>query len=268
MTQTLPETPATLAPWWHPAGFENGECRQFTIGTLTIFAQRMADQWLLASCELENKVDNFEVAQESLDSMPDHVKPTRYIFRKAPTQLRLTPRSLDRPVVVKTDQPVQVPPGESITFFISAPVCVNIELPEQAIALQEIATLQLSDTWFGPSTQTGTLSYAARTHARNSRAEVPLRPHRAVTPVTINNQADTFLAITKLSIPVPFLAVYGADDGTLWTDPVVLTRTAGSPLINFAIGKEPPIGHLITSARTPVSKGGLIRAFTSIFAIS
>lgn len=268
MTQPLPETPAALAPWWHPVDFGDGECRHFTIGTLAIFAQRHSDRWLIASRQLENVAENFQVAQEVLDDMPGDIKPTRYVFREAPRQLRMTPRSLDRPVVVRTDQAVQVPPGESITFFISAPVCVNVELPEHAITLQEIATLRLSDTWFGPSTQTGTLCYAARTHARNSRAEVPLRPHRAVTPVTINNQADTSLAIKKLSIPVPFLAVYGAEDGTLWTDPVVLTRTAGSPLINFAIGREAPTGQLVTAARTPVSKGGLIRAFTSILAIS
>ncbi len=268
MTQPMPEAPAALAPWWHPTEFEEGECRHYTIGTLTIVAQRHADRWLLASRQLQNVTDNFQVALEVLDDMPGNIRPTRYVFRQAPRVLRMTPRSLDRPVVVKTDQPVQVPPGESITFFISAPVYVNVELPEQNIALQEIATLRLSDTWFGPSTQTGSLCYAARTHARNSRDEVPLRPHRAVTPVTINNQADTSLAIRKLSIPVPFLAVYGADDGTLWTDPVALTRTAGNPLINFAIGTEPPIGQLITAARTPVSKGGLIRAFTSIFAVS
>src|SRR5690625_5517561 len=76
----------------------------------------------------------------------------------------------------------------------------------------EIPTKILSDTWFGPNTQMGTLCYASKTYTRSSRQEVTPRPHRAVTPVTVRNQSEELLSIDKLSIPVPHLALYGRDD--------------------------------------------------------
>lgn len=264
--ENAPQT--TNAAWWHPIDMTTGECWRLAAGTLAIYVRHQADEWLVATKQLEDIQENFKVEREALPNMPDDVTPTRYVFRTAPAQLRLTPKSLDRPVVVKTDQPVQVPPGESITFYISSPVCVSIELPEVPMTLQEVPTLQLSDTWFGPSTREGELCYGTRTHARNTRGEVPLRPHRAVTPVTVSNQTATFLAIKKLSIPVPMLAIYGADDGTLWTDPVVLTQLQDNSMISFAIGKDQPTGEKLSAPRLNMNKGGLMRAFSSIFAIS
>jgi hypothetical protein len=209
------------------------------------------------------------ILDRMVEGIPDGLKVSRYVFRKSPASLCLKPRSLERPVVVKTTQPVQVPPGENITFFISAPVCVSIELVKPHMVLQEVPVLRLSDTWFGPSTRIGELCYAAKTHARNSKDDVPLRPHRAVTPVIIHNRSDELLAIEKLSIPVPYLAIYGLSDGTLWTDPVSLEHIAGNQLATLKIGRNLPAG--VTAAdrlalpRTPLQKGGLVRAFTSIF---
>ncbi len=263
--QTLEQCVARLEPWWHPQDLALGDCWHIGVGTLSVYVQRLADQWLVATKQLADTEEHYRVLKEQLAQLPEGSKPTRFVFKNAPSQVCLTPKPLDRPVVVKTTQRVQVPPGESITFFISAPICVNVGLPALSMTLQEPASLRLSDTWFGPNTQVGELCYAAKTHARNTRAEVPLRPHRAVTPVTISNEADQFLSIEKLSIPVPYLAVYGASDGTLWTDPVMLTHHQGSPLVNFTIGKERPAGELLTPPRITPPRGGLVRAFTNIF---
>lgn len=268
MQQTDDAPEATSAPWWHPIDMATDECWRLAVGTLAVYVRHKADEWLVGTKQLDDIQENFKVEKERLQDMPDDVTLTRYVFRQAPAQLRLTPKSLDRPVVVKTDQPVQVPPGESITFYISSPVCVSIDLPGVPMTLQEVPTLQLSDTWFGPSTRVGELCYATRTHARNTREEVPLRPHRAVTPVTVTNQTTDFLAIKKLSIPVPVLAMYGAEDGTLWTDPVVLTQLQDNSMISFAIGKDQPTSERISAPRLTMNKGGLMRAFSSIFAIS
>lgn len=258
----------TCSPWWQPLDMSIDECWRFAVGTLAVYTQYRADQWLVATEALTDAPENFRVSRERLTQWPQSVTASRFVFREAPHRLRLTPKSLDRPVVVKTEQPVQVPPGESIVFYISAPVCVSVELPQLPLTLQETPTLQLSDTWFGPSTQAGTLCYAATTHARNSRDDLPLRPHRAVTPVTVNNHTDGFLAIKKLSIPVPALAIYAAADGSMWTDPVVLTQLQDHSMVSFAIGKEKPAGELLAPAREDATKGGLIKAFSSIFALS
>lgn len=267
MHPTEDPTAVALEPWWHPMPVADGECWHFGIGPLSIYVTRQADQWLLASKHLEDVEDHYRVVKERMEAMPEDVEGTRYVFKNAPTEVCLKAKLLDRPVVFKTTQQVRVPPGESTTFYIGSPVCVSIEFPAPKMVCQELPSVLLSDTWFGPSTREGELCYAAKTHARIIRNEVPLRPHRAITPVTVDNMSDEFLAIEKLSIPVPFLAVYGAEDGKLWTDPVVLSHIKGSPLATFSIGKEAPAGELLTAARAMPLKGGLVRAFTNIFAI-
>lgn len=263
----LPDSQQTLS-WWQVQPLSHSEVHHFSIGPLSVYIQRQADEWLLASRTLASTGESSAVDTERLQELPPELEVTRYVFKQAPQQFQLKPKSLDRPVVVKTENPVQVPPGESVTFFISSPICISVDLPELALTLQEFPTQQLSDTWFGPSTQVGTLCYAARTHARNNRQDVPLRAHRAVTPVTVNNQTSSFLAIKKLSIPVPLLAIYGTQEGTLWTDPVVLTQVQNEPMISLAIDKTPPTGELISASRESSTKNGLLRAFSNIFAIS
>lgn len=268
MQQLQEQHRPSLEPWWHPLGVADEECWLLRVGPLSLYVQRQVGQWLVGSERVDDTEAHYRVAREQLVALPEDMKPARFVFKNAPLELCLSPRLLERPVVVRTNQPVQVPPGENITFYISSPVCVALGLPSLGVTLQEMPSVQLSDTWFGPSTQVGELCYAARTHARNSREEVPLRPHRAVTPITIVNQSKEFLSIEKLSIPVPFLAVYGAEDGTLWTDPVILSHAEGSPLVNFTIGKDKPEGSLLTAPRIVPPKGGVVRAFTNFFANS
>lgn len=258
------EHPVSLEPWWHPISVEVGQGWQYAVGSLWVYLFRQPGQWSVASKQLDDTQDHYRVVSEPTRSFPDGLKFTRYVFDETPEEFCLSPRSLDRPVVVKTNQPVQVPPGENVTFYISSPILVNVCLPKVKIPLQELATVRLSDTWFGPSTRVGEMCYAAKTHARNLRNEVPLRPHRAVTPVTIRNHSSAFLAIEKLSIPVPFLAIYGAEDGNLWTDPVVLTHTEGEVLAGLTIGKEKPRGTRLAEPRSMPQKNGLVRAFANM----
>ncbi len=253
------------SPWWRPLEAGVGEGWQLAIGPLTLFIQRLSDQWMVASRRTEGtqEPDVFSIVRTV--SVPEDLNPARFVFRQTSSRLELRPKLLDRSMVVRTSHPVRVPPGESITFYISSPVCVSVMLPDQQIELQELMTMRLSDTWFGPSTQLGSLCYAARTLARMSRNEVPPRAHRAVTPVTITNQAVGFLAIDKISIPLPHLAVYANDQHALWTDPVELTHVQGNPLTNFTVGK-PVAGHQqLSPARVNLPKGGLVRAFAHIF---
>ncbi len=158
-----------------------------------------------------------------------------------------------------------IPSGEEGTFYISSPVSVSIESDRLEKPLLELPTVILSDTWFGPNTREGELCYAARTSARNEKADVPLRPYRAVTPVTLRNHAKETLKIEKLSIPLPFLAVYGQDDGTLWTEPVTLEHHSAESLATMKIGKAPQGSRQLAPARQPAQKHNVVRAFINLF---
>lgn len=258
-----------LAPWWHPVHLEVDQCWHFAVGPLFIYLQRRDGEWLLAWENQTEDPGRYEMISEAIAGLPEGLTSSRYVFNKSPVGFHLTPKLLDRPLVVKTTQPVKVPPGEEIVFYISSPVCVDVELIQPTLLLQQLHTVRLSDTWFGPSTQIGELCYSAKTRARNSKVELPLWAHRAVTTVTVHNRSASLLAIEKLSIPLPFLAVYGLADGTLWTDPVFLEHSDSSALSTLKIGKDLPAGasvdNRLAAARTPLQRGSLVRVFSSFF---
>lgn len=273
-TSTVTTTPNTL--WWQPITFANNECQGFRIGTMQLYLQRQAKQWLIAT-ESHSDDASLPVQQLSLDMFPGHLQPQRYMFAKSSSVCRLVPLLLDRPVVVKTLQPVRIPPGEQATFYISSPVCIRVLLPAadtltSELILTDIAVQRLSDTWFGPSTQVGELCYADKTHARHNKAELKVRPHRAITPVQIQNMSEHMLALDKISIPVPYLSLYGDLDGSLWTDSLIIQHKNIQSLASFKIDKlasrKPQAAILLSPARKAAEKHSLFRAFTDMLSDS
>ena len=265
-------TPVKTSPdnaWWHPVTLTPGSCRNINIGPLSLYIQRQAQQWLLAFERHDTPAGEDRPLSQSIAQMPAHIKAERYMFQQSPAAFCLTPVLLERPVVAKTLQPLHIPPGENTTLYISSPVSVRLALQQPEQLLQEIAISRLSDTWFGPSTQIGELCYADKTHARQSRDELPLRPHRAITPVTVHNNSKQMLSLSKISIPVPYLAVYSAQNGNLWTDPISLQHESADGLARFKTGSltatEAKGVTLLSAARAIPEKQSLIRAFTGIF---
>lgn len=246
-----------------------GQCGEYCVGPLTLYLKRMSDEWQLAHERQPDARELHRISVSSLEAIPASLDVRRFVFSNCPTSFRLQPALLDRPMVVKTRQPVGIPSGEQLTFYISSPLCLQIELQHPSCLLEELPVLRLSDTWFGPSTQVGELCYADRTHARHSKEELPFRPHRAVTPVTILNNAPSMLVIEKLSIPVPLLSVYGAADGALWTEPLSLQRDDAHGFAEVKIGKVADYAAgatLLAEPRRKVEKHLLVRAFAGIFA--
>ena len=264
----MPNTHNKPCSWWQPQELAIDACRHYRLGPLNIYLQRQRQQWLLAH---EYSTEDMQQApcHTDISVIPLHLTSQRYLISQSPASYQLLPRLMDRPVVVKTLQPVNLPPNEQTTLYISSPVTVRAALRQPDCPLQDIAVTRLSDTWFGPSTQIGELCYADKTHARHSLAEIPARPHRAVTPITIENHSTRMLTIDKLSIPLPYLALYGADDGSLWTDPITLQHENLNSLTRFQLNKQLPRDltsrhQLAAPVHTP-DKHGLVRAFTGIF---
>lgn len=254
-----------LAPWWHPHTLRAGETWHYVVGPLSFYVQRNDQEWDIAWERDKEQDELAHCAHAAISQLPEHLTNTRYVFSQMQTAFALKPELLDRPLVVKTRQPVRLAPAQEATFYISSPVTVGLYLTDPELCLERVPSLQLSDTWFGPNTRDGELCFAARTHARNRRDELPLRPHRAVTPVTIKNQSMEFMTIDKLSIPLPYLNLYGGDDGSLWTNAIELKHTADNALAALEPGPAPRGLELITPAREAMQRSGLVRAFTSFF---
>jgi hypothetical protein len=264
----MPRDPASSA-WWEPFEVPSGQQATLSLGPLVIHLHRGLDQWTL-STEQGKEGDEPIRAGRTLDEGGLSAgQYARYVLHSPRGQLAFRPALADRPVVVRPRQPVFILPGQQITLYISTPVWIRVEAGDPPRLLQEVPVMRLSDTWFGPSTREGELCYAARTHARHALDELPLRPHRAVTPVRIHNRADSHLPIEKLSLPVPLLSLFGGADGSLWTEGVNLTRTAESELASMKIDPGPPRdaagAHLLGGPRRHPERGGLVRAFSGLF---
>ncbi|MEE2023873.1 MULTISPECIES: hypothetical protein [Alkalimonas] len=257
-----------LADWWQSRRLTEQGCWHIAIGPFSLYLERTAGEWLVSHQRHSDDEPLHRVLQEPIEACPESLTVQRYVFQKAPLDFRLQPCLMDRPVVVKTRQPVLIPPGESIDFYISTPLCLRLLLGNDTL-LQEWPILRLSDTWFGPSTRVGELCYAAKTHARHSLDEVPLRPHRAVTPLTISNQSKAILSIDKVSLPVPLLSVFARSDHTLWTEAVTLVHQADQLLAKLKIERKLPVGitaaQRVTEPRQQAEKNALVRAFAGIF---
>ncbi len=255
--------------WWRQWQLADRQTLALQLGPLQLSLYRIGDEWQLGWAhgpegELDTRRDI-----RVLDGPPALELKERYVFAATCDQVRLRPLLMERPVVIRPRQPLFLPSGQQTTLYLSTPLCLRIELGPAGTAVRELPMLQLSDTWFGPSTREGELCYAGRTHARHSLDEVPRRAHRAITPVRIHNQASTVLPLEKLSLPVPALALYGAADGSLWTQSVSLIRGADSDLASLRIDRGAPgyvrRAELVTEARRPAERGTLVRAFSVLF---
>ena len=129
--------------------------------------------------------------------------------------------------------------------------------------------LRPSDTWFGPTTMDGELCYASQTYARLNLENLPIGPHHAITQVTIQNRAESQLLVEQLKLPVPYLALFEASDGLLWTQGITMTRSRDTDMADLQIEKGAPdyagTLKLLSDARQTTSIKTAIYAFGTLF---
>jgi hypothetical protein len=192
----------------------------------------------------------------------------RHSVRDTDEQIALRPALADRPVVARPEHSLSVLPGESVTLYLSTPLWARVELIESERVLQEVTSHRMSDTWFGPSTQTGELCYATRTTGRLRLDQIPVRLHRALTPLQVRNQASEALGLERVQLPAPHLALYETTDDGLWTDTVTMIRREGQTGADIRIEEGAPSeAGDATRVQAPreTSKQGLITSTFSAF---
>lgn len=259
----------TTVPWWQPQSLAQGRTLHAMIGPLQLWLHHGAADWTLAWLRDDEDAHSLRtrLAYGNAELPTDNRQ--RHVLAVDTDTVTLQPALLDRQVVVRTLEPVALASGQSTTLYISTPICVRICIGEAAQLIAEVPALRLSDSWFGANTREGAVCYAARTHARNTLAEVPRRPHRAISPVVIRNRAPSALQLEKLSLPVPALALYGSDSGELWTESLNLEREADDDTAVLRVGSgtptEAPGGTLLREARTPEVRRTVARSFSRLF---
>jgi hypothetical protein len=273
--QPLVETPPATTPdaprdprWWGAVTLGAGEVARWRAGPSTVEAARRASDWRVWHT---TEPDAYAVEAERVrrvgDAVPEGAPTLRFSFAEAPDTITVRPALADRPVVVRPESSLTVPPGERVVLYVSSPVWMALKLEvrrprrrrsggaPQAVVLAELPTFRPSDTWYGPSTRVGELCYAVRTAARLELGELPLRPHRAVTPVTVDNQAATPLELARVSVPMPYLALHVDRAGRLWSDGVLFTREPDEDTTVRVAPYVPQGGERLAEPRNPQNLG-------------
>ncbi len=224
--------------WWGEWSLKPGEAGHWEIGPLSLWIVRFTHEWRITYREVREPLDEALLVELPLhaDQVPafkhqgygdTEVSVNRFAVADASGSLVLEATLADRPVVIRPETPLFVPARQSVELYVSTPVWARVLVREDRQTLCEVPTFRPSDTWFGPSTTEGELCYASRTSARLAFEEVPLRFHRAVTPVLVRNEGSDALLVERVQLPVQYLSLFRGENGFLWTEPVTLERHAG-----------------------------------------
>ena len=243
-----------ITPWWGTYDVTEGTGGQWEVGPSTVWLYRSTHDWRVihrpstdatttdpmahrSSVQLPVPADEMDAVMSGDDSS---LQTNRYSFHRTEPTVTLAPALADRPVVSRPEHPLFVPPGESVTLYLSSALWIRVTLSESDRLLQEMPSHRMSDSWFGPSTREGTLCYATRTAGRLQLDKLPLRLHRAVTPLHVRNRADDPLALERVQLPAPHLSLYRAPADTLWTNAVSMRHTTAGEGASVTIDEGPP----------------------------
>lgn len=254
--------------WWTPLEVARDKHLQVELGSIRLTIGHGHDEWTLASEAIADEDASSQVNFKPGQGLPEYAD-ERFVFAAESNRVVLQPLLADRSIVIRPRQPVFLLSGQTVTLYLSTPIWLKVLVGDPSVLLKELPVLRQSDTWFGPNTREGELCYAGRTHARHHVEELPDRPHRALTPLVIQNKADSPLPLEKISLPVPMLALYGDRKGKLWTQSLTLIRESQSDLATVRIDASQPdqADQLIrlASPRREPGRGGVTRAFNLLF---
>ncbi|MCW8890552.1 MAG: hypothetical protein OQL20_07840 [Sedimenticola sp.] len=267
MTLDTIKPPLERGIWWGDIAIKPGATMLWEIGAMQFALQRLALEWRVA-CKRREAGEQSDGQMVDLAALPEDLEAVveRYICNQS---LCILPALADRPVVSRPANPLTLFPGEEVRIYVSTPLWARIQTADKKLVLKEFSLLQLSDTWFGPSTLEGELCYATRTHARLALDAMPRHNYRATSTLLLKNQAETALVLERLNLPVTYLGLYQDSQGELWTDGIELIREEESDKASLKIKPGPPAGIAgavrIAEPRKKTEGGLLVRAFGSLF---
>ncbi len=257
--------------WWGEFDFESGHCRQWKLAGLELAITRHPEEWHVWTQRTPQQSEDNHVwlLREATALAESQSAFTRFVFRQTASHLSLLPHMADRSVVVRPINPLFVPGGQETVFYVSTPLWIAGYAEDVIAPLFDIPVIESRETWFGPSPARGELCYATKVSARTTLSQVAPRPFRAVTPVHVRNHGTSSLPIERINIPAPFLPVYAAESGRLWTPALTVTRDAHSSRLHVHIGKgiSTEAGHVVqlTPARRGEDEHALIHVFDNFF---
>lgn len=263
----IAKTPA----WWGRYNFDIGQSRAWQLGGLDLRVTRTPHEWSFQPRPRLNK-QNEENSHWALNDdikMPSSATTSRFFFSNTGEALYLLPLLADRSVVVKPVTPLFIPAGQSITLYVSTPVWLGCYVERFDVPVLDVPIVRPSDTWFGRDTIRGEICYATKVTARTDLSDLPTRPFRAITPVSLHNAGKDVMPVERINVPVPVLGVYASATGALWTQPLKVEHDGHnrSPIIQITNEMPADAGSLemLSPPRVGAQGHALIRIFDNLF---
>lgn len=258
--------------WWGEFDLNENENLCWQIGPLRLQLLCSASQWRCAY-HREIETDDEGAVQWRIDrgcgglDLTENLQ--RFVFNQNIGRASVLPALADRAVITRPTTALTIPPKQEVRLLVSTPLWFQLRGAGLSQPLLELPISRPSDTWFGASTCEGELAYASRTHARLQGEALPQRPHRAVTPVRIENRVDAPLLLERISLPVTLLSLFVGSEGMLWTEEVNLRRDEAGELAALQVGQGAPalaqMATLVQGPRSHSKSGILLRAFAALF---
>lgn len=263
--------PARERGWWGEHLIPLDHRREWRIGPARLWIHHLAYEWRVSLGRGEREESEPGSVSEAVPVAPDEPlvgTPRRLIFESTSETVRVRPALADLPVVTRSELPLNVPAGQTVTFYAGTPLWVQVIFEDAGKPQIDEPVLPPMRSWFGPSTLRGEICYFSRTAARLHLDNLPPIQHRAVTPVTVRNRAVTPLVLERFKVPVLNLELFAGEGGFLWTNPITIERDdSGDSEVHLQHG--PPSGAYgdepVAPARQRPERRSVRHALSTLF---
>ena len=257
---------------WEPNDLKRDLDYHWEIGSLKLWIRRTDIEWLVAYEHQPGDLYADKPVVAKKGQKPEKIVWNRFVFDDPSCIIQFMPALHDRAVVISSETPTRILPGNSAMFFVSIPIWLQIYAGEGKKAmLIEVPTVTLSNTWFGDRMD-GELCYSLSTHARRKVEELKVSTQRAVCPFHVSNNSAEQLDFQMMAVHVEHLKIYKGQN-QLWTNEVYINFLNKDQLtqVNFS-EKKPCIiqdCELIAEERIPIDKSilklgiGFLRSFSN-----
>jgi hypothetical protein len=258
--------------WAHRYQLASGQTQRHQLGQIRLWVTLLDMEWQVRHESLPADADPLTWHETVGHCQPSSDLPLQRFIRPANDQnlVQYLPAMAQLPTVIRPYQPLTIPAGGRCVLYVGTSLWMQVLLGEQQQVLTELPLATPSKTWLGANTMQGEICYASATYGRLVLEAVPMRPWRAVTPVTINNRRTKPLLLERFNLPTPLLSLHRNERGQLWTPGVVVECETDMSSASLRI--EPRVTaaagdcELIAPAREKLAKGrSLVRAFDHIF---
>jgi hypothetical protein len=211
---------------WGVFDFQPKTRLQFKCGDLLLDLACGDKDWLMQyELKARDKVQNPCLSHMSTDDDGwELTNQQRFVSDKAPQKLSLHPTMSDRPIVCRPTITVVLLPKEQISLYVCVPLWLQLNISGIENPLLDVPSERISDTWFGPNSREGIMSYALRMSEQLEIKPSNKNGMRATIEIKIKNESNEMLVLDKVSVPAPHLALYVDGAGKFWTRRITMIR--------------------------------------------